>query len=318
MIEFLTPLGWVVAVAALVPAGAVVLRARRDDRVRQLIGLGAPRFGVQLGSAVAAALAIALLAAAAARPAVRTGSEARVRTDAQVFLVLDISRSMLARQPAGGATRFERERTAADRFASALVDVPVGVASLTDRPLPHLFPTMDRSVVFDVIQRSIGIQRPPPEAGTKLQGRTTGFDSLGQLGQAGYFAPRVKHRLAILFTDGESTLYAARLVAKQLHVAHVGLLVVRFWRRDERVFTNGRAERYRPDPTSVVPLERLTAPSVGLFGESELARAEHAARRWLGQGPTATVDRPGRLELAPYAALTALLPVAFLIWRRNP
>jgi hypothetical protein len=317
MIEFLTPLGWLVAAAALIPAGAAVLRGRRDDRLRALLGLGAPRAGVKLGSAVAAALAIALLAAAAARPAVHTGSKALVRTDAQVFVVLDVSRSMLARRP-GGATRFDRARTTAERFASALVDVPVGVVSLTDRPLPHLFPTMDRAVVFDVLDRSLGIQRPPPEAGTKLEGRATGFDSLGQLGQARYFAASANHRLAILFTDGESTLYPPEAVARQLRVAHVGLLVMRFWHRDERVFTHGRAERYRPDPTSIPPLERLTAGSVGLYGEDEVTQAERAARRWLGEGPTTTVGRPSRVELAPYAALTALLPVAFLIWRRNP
>jgi hypothetical protein len=75
---------------------------------------------------------------------------------------------------------------------------------------------------------------------------------------------------------------------------------------------------YRPDPRSVLPLEQLTGGTVGLYGEDELDRAEGAARGWLGEGPTRKVGRPARLELAPYAALAALLPVAFLIWRRNP
>jgi hypothetical protein len=317
MLEFLTPLGWLVACAALVPVGAAVLRARRDDRVRALLDLRPPGLGAVVATSLAAVLAIALLAAAAARPAVRTGSAERVRTDAQVYLVLDVSRSMQARRPRG-ATRFERERRAAERIAAALGDIRVGVVSLTDRPLPHVFPTADSAVVASVLERALGIQRPPPEAGTNLAGRATAFAPLVQLGLAGYFTARAKHRLAILLTDGESTLYSPEAVARQLAAAHVGLLVVRFWHPDERVYTNGRIERYRPDPGSLRPLEHLTATSAGLYDEGALPRAMKAAREWLGRGRTATIGRPGRLELAPYTALAALLPVAFLIWRRNP
>jgi hypothetical protein len=37
----------------------------------------------------------------------------------------------------------------------------------------------------------------------------------------------------------------------------------------------------------------------------------------LGDGPSVTVGRPSRLELAPYAALAALLPLAFVLRRRD-
>jgi hypothetical protein len=317
MVDFLTPLGWLVACAALIPVGAAVLRGGRDERVRRLLGLRPPRLGVRVGSSVAAALAIALLAAAAARPAVKTGSSERVRTDAHVFLVVDVSRSMLAQRPSGG-TRFERARAAADRIASALRDVPIGVASLTDRPLPHVFPTTNRAVVSAVLHRSLGIQRPPPQAGAQLKGRATTFDPLVQLGRAGYFSGRAKHRLVILLTDGESTLYSPDAVARQLALDRVGLLVLRFWHPDERVFTGGRAESYRPDPQALRPLELLTARSAGLYEENELPSAIRAARRWLGDGQTVAVGQSSRLELTPYAALAAILPFAFVVWRRDP
>jgi hypothetical protein len=317
-VEFLTPLGWLVACAAAIPVAASLLRGRRDERVRSVLGLGGPGIGIRIGSALAATLAIALLAAAAARPAIRTSSTNRVRTDAQVFFVVDISRSMLAQQRPDGTTRFDRARAAAGKIASALADVPVGIASLTDRPLPHLFPTTDRSVLIAVLNRALGIQRPPPEAGAKLKGRATTFDPLIQLATAGYFAKHATHRLVILLTDGESTLYSPDGIARQLAKAHVGLLVLRFWHRDERVYTKGRAEGYRPDRGSLRALEKLTAQSVGLYEENELRRALRAARAWLGDGPTVAAGRPGQYELAPFAALAAIVPLAFVFWRRDP
>jgi len=317
MIEFLTPLGWLIALAALIPAAAVVVRGRRDKRVRRLLGLDAPTLGIRVGSAFAAVLALALLAASAARPAVRTSATERVRTDAQIFIVIDTSRSMLAQRPRR-ATRFERARLDAGRIASALQDIPVGVASLTDRPLPHVFPTTNRAVVSAVLDRSIGIQRPPPEAGERLRGRATAFDPLVQLSTAGYFGRRVTHRLVILLTDGESTFYTPDAIARQLRVGHVGLLVLRFWRKDERIYTKGHDETYRPDPGSLRPLEMLTSGSVGLFDEGDLRQAVRAARGWLGTGRTTVTERTSRRELSSYVALAAVLPLAFILWRRDP
>jgi VWA domain-containing protein len=317
MIEFLTPLGWLVACAAVIPVAAAVVHGRRDERVRRLLRLDAPTLGIRGGSAVAAVLAVALLAASAARPAVNTSATDRVRTDAEVFIVVDTSRSMLA-QRRGGPTRFARARLDAGRIASALRDVPVGLASLTDRPLPHVFPTTDGAVVSAVLHRSLGIQRPPPEAGERLKGRTTAFDSLIQLSTAGYFSRRATHRLVILLTDGESTFYTPDAVARQLRVGHVGLLVLRFWRKDERIYTKGNPETYRPDPGSLRPLETLTARSAGLYDEGDLRQAVRAARKSLGTGRTKATERTSRLELSPYVALAAVLPLAFILWRRDP
>ena len=62
------------------------------------------------------------------------------RTDAQVFVVADVSRSMLASSRAGSSTRLERVQAEADELRARLPGVPVGILSLTDRapaaPLP--------------------------------------------------------------------------------------------------------------------------------------------------------------------------------------
>src|SRR5262249_42633755 len=105
---------------------------------------------------------------------------------------------------------------------------------------------------------------------------------------------------------------------RQLAAQHVGLLVVRFWHPDERVYTKGKIESYRPDPGALAPLERLAAGGPGLYAESSLPAAERRARRWLGNGPSVTSGRPHRTELAPYAALAAAVPLALLLRRRDP
>jgi hypothetical protein len=315
--EFLSPLGWLVAIAALVPVAAVLLRGRSDRRVRELLRLPSPGLGTRAAVGIAAALAICLLAAATARPALRSGSTQRVRTDAQIYYVLDISRSMLARQPKG-QTRFDRAVAAVEKLRSALGDVPSGIASLTDRPLPHVFPTGNRAVFSSVLHKSIGIQRPPPGVGEQVRGVITTYDTLTQLASAEYFSPSARHRLAILLTDGESDVYNAGAVARELRAGHVGLLVVRFWHPDERVITNGRVEDYRPNRLALRPLKELGSHGLGVYGETDLAGAEHAARGWLGSGPTTATGRAGRLELAPYTALAAIVPLAFILWRRDP
>jgi hypothetical protein len=321
MVEFLAPLGWLVACLALVPIGSAILRDRRESRVRHRLGLAAPRPAARVATAAAAALAIGLLAAATARPALRTVGAQPLRTDAQVFFVVDISRSMLASRSPHGATRYARALATAEAVRDGLGDVPAGVASLTDRPLPHLFPTGDRAVFSAVLHQAIGLQRPPPESGIGSSSLATSFDPLAQLATAGYFPASAKHRLAILLSDGESDLYTPQAVATELRAERVGLLIVRFWHADERVYTaRGRQEVYRPDPQSLRPLETLAARTAGrrVFGENERAAIVRAAHAWLGRGPTVATAQPRRFELAPYAALAAVFPLAFVVWRRDP
>jgi hypothetical protein len=319
MVEFLAPLGWLVACAALLPVGGALLRDRREQGVRATLGLLAPPPRARFAGAVAAAGAVLLLAAATARPAIRTGDAGHLRTDAQAFFLVDISRSMLARRGPDGKTRYVRALAAAEQIRNGLLDIPAGIGSLTDRPLPHLFPSGDANTFSAVLHRALGIERPPPSGDTGLENTVqTSLASLAQLAWTEYFSARARHRLVILFTDGESEHYSPTAIATQLGQEHIHLILVRFWNAAERVYSGNRPERYRPDPGSLPKLRELAArTSHPVFGEHDAGRVVRAARGLLGDGPSVTVGRPSRLELAPYAALAALLPLAFVLRRRD-
>ena len=90
----------------------------------------------------------ALVGIAAAQPVVEQTRTLRERTDAEAFVVIDVSRSMLAQSGTGSPRRLERAKTFAKTFGAALPEIRFGVVSITDRTLPHLFPSADREV-FD-------------------------------------------------------------------------------------------------------------------------------------------------------------------------
>ena len=187
--------------------------------------------------------------------------------------------------------------------------------------LPHLFPTGDPGTFAAVLHRALGIERPPPsgDIGPQTTAVQTSFAALAQLAWTGYFGARARHRLVILLTDGESARYSPDSIATQLDSEKIELLVVRLWNASERVYTGGRPERYRPDPASLPALRRLAARTSHerVFGERDTRAAVRAARSLLGHGQRVTVGRPRRVELAPYAALAALLPLAFVLRRRD-
>ena len=75
---------------------------------------------------------------------------------------------MLARRGPGRPTRFHRAKELAIALRDSLADVPAGVASLTDRALPHLTPTADRAAFASVVHEALGIERPPPFASARV------------------------------------------------------------------------------------------------------------------------------------------------------
>src|SRR5829696_1466695 len=160
-IRFLTPLGAVFAVTVLVPLALFVLRERRARRLRTVLALRQPPLRAQVPLVLALVAVPALVALAAMQPVVETTRTVRERTDAQAFVVFDVSRSMLAAADAGSPTRLERARKIAESLRERLPEVPVGILSLTDRLLPHLFPTIDESVFDATAEKAIGIERPP-------------------------------------------------------------------------------------------------------------------------------------------------------------
>ena len=296
-IDFLTPLAGLVVLLVALPLAAILLRERSSGRVRALLGLPSPDRRVSPSVATALGLLFALLGIAAAQPVIRLDDSLRTRTDAEAFVVVDASRSMLAAAAPGAPTRFDRAVRTGLELRSALADVPTGVASMTDRPLPHLFPTVDRDVFGAVMRRSLGIDRPPPSNRRSLA------TDLGAL-------------RSLLSSRASSN---GRLESR-LRKGGVDLMLVRFWDERERVWrADGSPEPgYRPDPAAGDSLAALAAATAGgrVFGEEETAAIAEAAREYLGTGPTvAALERRRSIPLGGWLALAAAVPLAFLLVR---
>lgn len=316
---FLTPLGALVVLGGVLPLVALRRVHRRGGLVRGRIGLPEPPVRL-LGGAVAATVAAAvLLGLAAAQPRVQWRTEQRVRTDAEAFVVLDTSRSMLARAGRTAPTRYERAREAALKVRASLDGVPVGVVSFTDRVLPHLFPSADTEVFEATLIRSIGIDKPPPQ-GT-FASTATRLSALESIVSRRYFRPTSRRRLVVVITDGESIpLSGPKIAAAFRRPPGVDTVFLHVWDGGEQVYDGGQPEpQYSPDPRSRAILDAAAATLGGrVFPESELDRAIAAARDALGDGPTVVRgQRQNRLALAPYLAGAVFLPLALLLWRRD-
>jgi hypothetical protein len=318
-ITFLSPLGALLALGALVPVVAVLLARRRANRVRGVVGLARPRVRRVLVPLAAVVLTGTLLGAAAAQPVLERTSTRRVRTDAEVFFVLDVSRSMLAQSGRGSATRLARAKVAALDLRTALSDAPAGLASLTDRLLPHLFPSSDADVFGVTLERSMGIERPPPR--TSFATSATSLGALIKLKTLRFFRPDVERRLVIVLTDGESQPVArARLGTVFRREPAIDTIFVQFWDEDERVYTKGVPEpQYLPDPSARPLLDGIAASVDGsVFEERSVGVAAQRARQLLGEGPTVVEGTErGRDALAPYLTFAAFLPLGLLLWRPN-
>jgi von Willebrand factor type A domain len=323
-LEFLTPSGAAIALVALVPLAAFLLVSRRAGRVRRALGL--PELPGHLRLApVAAVLAIAgLLGLAAMQPLVQRTTTAHVRSDAEVLMVMDVSRSMLARPGRGAPTRLQRAKLAASALRASLPDVPVGIASLTNRVLPHLFPSADGDVFRATLERAIGIERPPPGqsfvAPETVARLATDLGALGDVATQRFYAPTARRRFLVVLTDGESTPVPDRTLARILRRAAIETIFLHFWAANEEVFTGGAPEpEYEPNQAARSILDDLAEATGGsVYDESGLGEAEQVARSALGDGPTvAQQRRPDHIALAPYLAVAAFLPLTFLLWRRD-
>lgn len=316
-LTLLSPSGGLVALAVVVPIAGLMLAERRVARARLLLGLGGP--GQADWRTIVAALAAVplLLGMAATQPAVRTQHGTRLRTDAQALFVLDISRSMLASSKPRGRTRLARAREAALALHSELTGVPSGVATLTDRVLPDLFPT-DDPAAFDSTVQHVAIERPPPQS---IELNASTFAPLADVASQGYYAPAARRRLLVVLTDGESRAFSASAVARALRSgAGVSLVLIRVWGDHERVFgPSGQPESYRPDPQSALVLDGLASTAGGrVFAPHDVSAAAAFARSELGSGPTTARGTEVRTTpLAPYVAAAALVPLLVVLRRRN-
>ena len=102
-VTFAHPLAALSALAGIVPIAVALFRLRTGRRVRRGLDLPEPRLLALLARPVALACLFALLGLAAARPTLRLEHERTTRTDVQVVVALDSSRSMLAASAAGPA-----------------------------------------------------------------------------------------------------------------------------------------------------------------------------------------------------------------------
>jgi hypothetical protein len=318
-LTFLTPLAALVGVAALVPLAALAGRERRAARLRRVLGLSAPPRLGRLARALAVVALVSLLATAAAQPALREHRTAVLRRDAQAFFLVDISRSMLAARGVNRPARLTRAIASMERLRAELADVPAGIATVTDRTLPNLFPSGDAADFRQVAEHSLAIDHPPP---ARVRRRSTDFSVLDELVTGNYFGAQARHRLVVLLTDGESDVFDVGSTAQSLRDAHIDLIVVRFWHADERIYTGGGAIEagYRPDAAAAASADRLGRAVSGLpaFGEGDAGGAAAAARRLLGHGPTEpAAPRAHVRPLASYAVAAAALPLAFLLLGRG-
>ena len=318
-LRFLTPLGAFFALAAVLPLAVLVLRERRARGVRAALRLSQPSQRALLPMGAALGAVAGLIALAATQPIVETERTVSERTDAEAFVVVDVSRSMLAAAGADAPTRLERARLVAERLRQRLPQVPIGVLSLTDRVLPHLFPTTDGTVFVATLEQALGIERPPPAL--FFSTRATSLDALEGIPQRDYYSRSARKRLLVVLTDGESQEVTADLLRRAYsRRPAIETYFVHVWGAEEAIYETGIAERgYEPDRTSVRVLADVASQVSGrVFTETEADELEAAAKAFVGSGATRErVIEGDRRALMPFVTLLALLPLGFVLYRRN-
>jgi hypothetical protein len=314
-VMLLSPWAAVIGVPALAAVAATIAGRRRADSVRRELRLPKPspdRARIRLALVTAF---VGLLAVSAVQPALTRDRHLQARRDVQVLFVLDVSRSMAASSNARTPTRLDRAAAAAERLRAAIPTVSAGIASLTDRVLPQLFPVPDRAGFARVLAQGVAIENPPPRSSAV---RATSYTALEQIPGAGYFAQNLRTRIVVVLTDGESTPVQTSEVAAAF-AAQPGyhVLFVRFWRSDEEIFdADGRVESaYHPDPAGGAVLDNLASALGGnAYGEDALGTAEQRLRQLAGDGPATVLPASVRTEtpLAPFSAGLAIIVAAGL------
>lgn len=315
-ISFLTPLAGLVAIAVILPLAAFARGEQRADQVRSVLQL-APPGGSRRQTVVVIAVLAVLVGIGAAQPVLEQRREHSARTDAQAFFLLDTSRSMLAAPTPDATTRFERALAAARELRSAVPELPVGIASLTDRVLPMVFPSANHETFHRVLRYSIGVDRPASREANNT--RASALDATIAVPQRNFFrGPR--RRLLVVFSDAETQRLHPERLQGEFRASGIETVLVRIGNPSERVYGPGGAvEPYQADPGSAAAAEAY-AQAVGgtAFDEDELDRAIDAARSAVGSGrATPQVEASDVRPLGPFVFLAALVPLSFLLWRRN-
>jgi von Willebrand factor type A domain len=315
-VSFLTPLGALFALAAAVPLAALLVVERRSEQIRAALRLRALGRRALAPIVIALVLLPMLVAVAAAQPVVVHRQIVHERGDAQAIFVIDTSLSMSAQPTPGQPMRIQRAKRLARRLEKALGDVPVGLATMTDRVLPDLMPTTDTALFGKTLVESVGIDEPPPSQ-PYGQDRATNLQALVPITQAHFFSPGVTHRLLVVFTDGEAS---PDLQLFGFEIGHsLRPVFVHVWQPDDHIYHHRRLDtRYTPDPTSAELLARAAKLSDGtVVDEDDYGALLATARNVVGSGPdTGQINAYARIALAPWFALAGILPLGFLFYRR--
>jgi hypothetical protein len=316
-VTFLTPVDAVFVLAAAAPLAALLVTERRSARIRALLRLRGPGRRPVIQAASALVVLPGLVAIAAAQPVVVRQQLVRERGDAQAFVVIDTSDSMRASSGPQGSSRLARAKKIAMHLQRALGDVPVGIATMTDRVLPDVMPTTDPALFDRTIAQSVGIDRPPPSQQYRAA-RATNFQALVPVIGSHFFSATTQHRLLVVLTDGEAS---PNLDLFGLGIGHaLKPIFVHVWKADERIYVNGRVDpRYIADPGSGPLLQKAANVSSGaVFDESQVGPLVRAAHAVVGSGASEShVNAYARIALAPWVALAGVLPLGFLFYRRN-
>ncbi len=322
-ISFVTPAAGLIALVGALAVIAVFAGEQRLDRLRSLLGLrrGPTRTSLYVAGAIGAVAL--LLTLAAMQPVVASSASKKGRADADVYFVFDVSRSMAARTSASAPTRLERARRDGEALRGMLPNIAIGVASLNDRLLPHLFPTVNSIAFAATVQDSLGINKPRAALFYGTSGVGTKLESVGDLATEGYFGKEAKKRIAVVFTDGETLREGLDSLPSRLQQAHVQTLLVRYWSQRDRIYLRGGTveSTYSPDFSSGPVLDSL-ARSLGtpIFGGGDAQTVARTLRAALGDGPMGPRQRDlGSFALAPWLVLLAFPFLALILfWRHVP
>ena len=318
-LHFLTPAAALVALVGLVPLAVVLVVHRRNARARTLLGLPEPQRRERLALPIAVVALSGVLGLAAAQPVWRTDRPQLARLDAEAFVAVDTSRSMLASSTASSAPRLERAKRIALAIRAAIPDVPTGLGTFTDRPLPLLLPTPDRGAFAATVHRSLAIEQPP---GLQNSITISSFDAVAPFPLEGYFDPGKTKRLLVIITDAESTTFNYAGVKKSFEARpRTSVVLIRMGGAGERVYgSNGLPESdYVPPPATGSTLKAFLDATRGrAFDEHQVGGAEHAAEAALGSGPTEKLGSTSdRHDLAPWLVVAAVFPLGVVLRRRN-
>ena len=318
-LTILTPLGALIALGVVVPLVALRRIRRRAGSTRTTLGLPQPRrrsLAVPVAGLVVGGILIAL---AATQPVLEWTHDRTVRTDAEAFVVLDVSRSMLAQSSLDSPQRIERAKAAADR-APSRASGRQGWGRVAHRPCTAAsVPERGREGVRGD-RRPLDRDRAPapplvvPDRGDVPQ------------------RAREHSRSALLHPDVEVASgdrahrrrerWCCQRPARGPLQARPGdrpRLRAVLGRGREGVLTRRARAAHKPNPGARGILDRLAASTTGaVYSEDQIGAAERKTREFLGRGPTAVQgERAGKLVLAPYLALAALFPFGLLLWRRD-